>query len=110
MKKTAISASLTAATAALCLAGCLNAPFQPPTGMAFSQYQAPLSIDHNKTAITAKKGQAESICILGLVSLGDCSTQAAAQAGGLTTVEHADYDYYNVLGVFQRTTVIVYGK
>lgn len=99
-------------TAVLCLSlsGCLSAPFQPPTGIAYSNYQAPLSVDHNKTAVAAKQGEAHSVCILGLVSFGDSSLQTAATNGGLSTIEHADYSYFNVLGIYQKTGVVVHGQ
>lgn len=99
-------------TTVLCLSlsGCLSAPFQPPTGIAYSNYQAPLSVDHNKTVVTPKQGEAHSVCILGLVSFGDSSLQTAAKNGGLATIEHADYSYFNVLGIYQKTGVVVHGQ
>lgn len=109
MKKLVIGAALSGLSIFV-LSGCLSAPFQPPTGGVFSNYQAPLSIDHNKTAITTKKGEASAICVIGLISFGDCSTQTAAQNGNLATIEHTDYEYLNVLGIFQKTTVIVHGQ
>jgi hypothetical protein len=91
--------------------GCIQAPFMPPMGAVFSQVKAPLDIEYNSAQLAgAKQGQASSISILGLIAIGDCSTQAAAQAGGITTVNAADYDYFNVLGIYQRATVIVHGQ
>jgi len=95
----------------LSMTGCLKAPFMPPPGMAFSQFNAPLDVDFQNTDMSGmKKGTAETISILGLVATGDASSQAAAQNGGITKIVHADYEYFNVLGVFQKTTVVVYGK
>ncbi len=91
------------------LAGCLTAPFQPPVGL-FSDIEAPLSIDHSKTAVTSKKGESSAMCILGLVAVGDASTQAAAQNGRLKTIHHLDYKYLNVFGIYQSTTVVAYGE
>ncbi len=48
--------------------------------------------------------------ILGAVSWGDCSINAAAKDGGLSTIDSADYKYYNILGVYQTFTTIVHGK
>lgn len=110
MKKLVLFSTL-AALAVLALTGCVRAPFVPPTGMAFSELKAPLDVDFQNTDISGlKKGSAETTSILGLVATGDASAQAAAKNGGITEILHADYEYYNVLGVFQRTTVIVYGK
>lgn len=95
----------------LSLTGCLKAPFMPPPGVGFTQYAAPLDVDFENTDMSSmKKGTAETMSILGLVAVGDASSQAAAQSAGITKIVHADYEYFNVLGVFQKTTVIVYGK
>ena len=90
--------------------GCLSAPFMPPMGGIYSEVNAPLSVDYDKTAITAKQGEASSVCILGMVSFGDVSTQTAAKNGGLTTIQHLDYKYFNVLGIYQKTTVVAHGE
>lgn len=110
MKKAVIFTALIA-IATLSLVGCVRAPFVPPQGMAFSQTSAPLDVDYNNTQLAGmKKGSAEVNTILGLVAIGDASSKAAAENGGISTIVHADYDYFNVLGVYQRTTVTVYGK
>ena len=88
--------------------GCVVAPFQPPMG-AVSVVQAPLSTEGNFNA-GSKKGEASAKCILGIVSVGDCSIDAAAKNGGLQKINHLDYGYLNVIGVFRKTTVIVYGE
>lgn len=99
-----------AGSSLLLFTGCLSAPFMPPMGMFYSEVNAPLSVDHNKTMITSKKGEASAECILGLVSFGDASTQTAAKNGGLTTIQYLDYTYFNVLGVYQKTTVTAHGE
>lgn len=91
-------------------AGCISAPFVPPMGGAYSDVSAPLSVDQNRTAVASKKGEASTQCILGLVSWGDVSTKTAAQNGGLKTINHLDYGYFNVLGVYQKTTVTAFGE
>ncbi|MFC1497156.1 TRL-like family protein [Verrucomicrobiota bacterium] len=90
-------------------AGLVMAPFSPPPGLMFSQVKAPLDVDFDKTTLGTKEGKAEATSILGLFSFGDCSTQTAAKDGGLTTINHADYEMMNVMGIFSKTTVIVYG-
>ena len=93
------------------MTGCVTAPFVPPQGMAFSQTAAPLDIEFEDTKIAGtKSGRAEITCILGLFTFGDASSKAAAANGGITTIDHADYEHFNVLGIFQKTTVIVYGN
>lgn len=98
------------ALACVGLTGCLRAPVIPPMGCIYSQFDAPLDIDYDKTVVTGKKGSAQSMSVLGLVALGNASARAAAQAGGISTIEHADYTYFNVLGVIQRYDTVVYGQ
>ena len=92
-------------------AGCsIVAPVVPPQGLLFSQTKAPISTDFVNAQAGTKQGQASAQCILGLIATGDCSIQAAARAGGLKTISHVDYEFFNVLGIFTKTTVIVYGE
>ena len=92
-------------------AGCFRAPVIPPTGLLFSQYNAPLTSEFDGTPATAlKTGEASSTSVLGLVAFGDCSLDAAAGAGELSTIEYCDYSYLNVLGVYQQFTVVAHGK
>lgn len=93
---------------ALGCTGCLRAPFQPPAG-AVTVYSAPLTTDCNVKQGT-KTGSADAISILGLVSAGDCSLNAAIKAGGLKEAYYADYKYMSILGIFQKVTVNVVGE
>lgn len=90
--------------------GCLSAPFMPPLGGIYSAIDAPLSVDHNRSVVTTKKGESSAVCILGMFSFGDVSTQMAAQNGGLKTIQYLDYTYFNVLGIYQKTSVIAHGE
>jgi len=66
-------------------------------------------VDFKDTKIGLKKGESSSMCILGLVAVGDASTHEAAKNGGVTTIQTADYSYTNVLGIYQEYRTIVYG-
>ena len=93
------------------MTGCVTAPFVPPQGFVFSQTTAPLDLEYEDTTIAGTKvGKAEVISILGLVTVGDASSKTAAANGGITTIDHADYEHFNILRIFQKTTVIVYGN
>ncbi len=94
---------------AIGLNACLVAPVIPPVGLAYSNLQAPLDIDYHASPVVGKHGTSESMAILGLVALGDASAATAAQNGGIKTIDHADYEYFNVLGVYQRYRTVVYG-
>lgn len=105
MKKVILVAC--AIAAAVVLTGCIAAPFEPPIGL-YTDIKAPLSICPSE--IGPKKGSAGSMSILGIVAIGDCSIAAAARNGGLTSIDYLDYEYFNVLGVYQRAVVNAYGK
>jgi hypothetical protein len=92
------------------LQGCLCVPVKPPLGWVFTEIEAPLDFNYDPTQIHAKSGRSESMSILGLVALGDASAKSAADQGGITTIHHADYEFFNVLGVYQRYRTVVYGQ
>ncbi len=49
--------------------------------------------------------------ILWLFAWGDASTAAAAKQGDITTVNHMDLEFLNVIfGIYTETTTIVYGN
>lgn len=103
-----MSAIVLAAFLSFGVAGCLSAPFQPPSGL-ISVTTAPLSTEGNWD-VGSKKGEASSFSVLGLYASGDCSIATAARNGGLTKIGHVDYKYDNVIGIWQKATVIVYGE
>ena len=97
--------------AIVCLSGCMIAPVMPPMGAVYHNTRAPLDVDFEKSEYGPKTGTASTNCILGLIAWGDASAEAAAKAGGITTIEHADYEYMNILlGIYQRYTTIAHGK
>jgi hypothetical protein len=92
-------------------AGCFSAPVVPPTGLIFSEFNAPLTTEFDQTPVAGlQTGEASSTSILGLIAYGDCSLDAAAKDSQLSTVEYCDYAFYNVLGVYQKFTVLAHGK
>lgn len=103
MKKTLFCVGL-----AMGMAGCLSAPFQPPSGLV-AVTKAPLSTEGN-WEVGPRRGEASSTSVLGLYASGDCSIAAAARNGGLKKIGHVDYEYVNVVGIWQQATVIVYGE
>ena len=98
-----------AAGLSMLMTGCLVAPFQPPQGTVYSKYAAPLSTEGNLKQGT-KRGSTEVVTVLGLVSTGDCSLKKAMDNGGIKEAYYADYEYFNVLGVYQKTTLNVTGE
>jgi hypothetical protein len=47
---------------------------------------------------------------LGLVATGDCSIQAAKEAGGVREVQNVDVKVKNILGVYAQYTTKVSGN
>lgn len=109
MKKTLLGAAL-AIAAPILLSGCLVAPVIPPTGILYTDIKAPLDYDQSASKTGAKTGTSESMSILGLVAMGDASVEAAAKAGNISTATGADYEYFNVLGVYQRYRTVLHGE
>lgn len=88
-----------------------RAPFSPAQAVFFNQTSAPLSTEFTETDVAGmRKGEASAVNILGLFAVGDCGIRAAADDGNLKTVSFADYSNFNILGIYQKTTVTVYGK
>ena len=91
-------------------AGFMRAPVVPPLAFVYTNTSAPLDVDMDKTTLGSKKGTATVSNVLGLVAFGNASVRAAAQDGGISQINHVDYDFLNVLGVFSRFTTVVYGE
>lgn len=81
------------------------------TGCVYANVDLPLDTDLHETELGDKVGRSEAQSILGLVAWGDASTRAAAEDGKITTLQHADQNWFSVLGfVYSRVTTIVYGE
>ena len=110
----AFVAVLAVGIVAVALTGCAGvaqAPVVPPVGLLYTSVSAPLDVDAAKSELGTKVGKASTRCILGLVATGDASTAAAARAGGLTTINHADYESrLYVFGIYSSYTTVVYGN
>ena len=93
-------------TCALVLGLCLFAS----TGCIYMNVISPLDTDLATTELGTKIGRSQAQAILGLVAWGDAGTQAAARAGQITTLRHADTQTFAILGfVYVRQRTIVYG-
>lgn len=76
----------------------------------FAHFETPLDTDLNQTKLGSKEGRSSLHSIFWLIAWGNAGTRAAAENGGLQTVNHADLAILNVLfGIYVRETTIVYG-
>jgi hypothetical protein len=81
------------------------------TGCLYTHILTPYDTNLDKTVLGPKTGRAVMYSILGLVAWGDASTAAAAKQGGLSTINHMDKEFLNVIfGIYTETTTIVYGE
>lgn len=80
-------------------------------GCAYASVTTPFDTDLQNTELGDKSGEASIYSVLGLIAWGDSGMKAAAQAGGITTLMHADQHVLSILGfLFVKQTTIVYGK
>jgi hypothetical protein len=110
-----------AMAAAVCLCcGCFNlsfgTPVQPPGGIIYTKYRAPLTTEVSNVPVVTQHGEAtvgyiqDVILTGGSISWDDAAIKEAAQRGGLTTVHYADYEVTSILGIFGTFKVIPYGE
>jgi hypothetical protein len=80
------------------------------TGCLYTHVLTPYDTNLDKTVLGQKTGKAAMYSVLGLVAWGDASTAAAAKQGGITTLNHMDKEFLNIIfGIYTETTTIVYG-
>lgn len=76
----------------------------------FVNVKIPLDTDLDRTQLGTKVGEAKARSVLWVFLWGDAGTQAAAKQGGLTTITHADREFFIVLfGLYASETTILYG-
>lgn len=80
-------------------------------GCVYANVGMPLDVNVDTTVLGAKRGEAHSHAVLGLVAWGDRGTAAAAKNAGIETITHLDARYLIVLfGIYSRATTVAYGN
>lgn len=111
---------LTFAAASSLMTGCAQlayteAPVAVPMGGLYQQTKAPLTYK-TPFKVSEKVGRAYASYIAVpfyptfSASVGDASIQTAAKSAGITKIHHIDYARTNILSVFTRIEVFVYGE
>jgi hypothetical protein len=104
--------------AAGCLAvGCVKAPFAPPMGGIVTSVKVPLQFECPEGGLpfSTASGSYSSMSfawpypVASSFAWDDCSIQRAAEDGDLAQVNYVDYEFFQVLGIFKKTTVTAYG-
>ena len=79
-----------------------------PVGGLYTKLNLPVSCESE--AKSMKTGTSQCTSILGLVATGDISYEAAMRNGGITKVNHADWEAENILGIIGNYKLTVYGE
>ncbi|MDX2176528.1 MAG: TRL domain-containing protein [Candidatus Sumerlaeia bacterium] len=109
------SAGLVAILAAGILSGCAifpQGPVLPYAGTGYNNTSFPVDIDFvdgGSIGATSGTTKSESV-VFGLIAWGDATTHTAAANGGLSTVDHVDATYFNVLGLYTKYETVAYGS
>jgi len=93
---------------AFILSGCAVVQSPVSNGLFFTAVSGPGTVTAND--VYSKVGRSSCRSILGVVSTGDASINAAMINGGITKIHHVDYRSMSVLCVFAKFTTIVYGE
>lgn len=76
----------------------------------YANYKNTLDTRLDNTTLGAREGRASRHTVLWLFSWGDAGTAAAARDGGISTMNHLDSEFFQILyGLYTRETVIVHG-
>lgn len=103
MKKMKLAIALIAAAM---LSGCAT-PI--PIGVFYTAQKLPLEVTGNNSK-SPRVGTAECTSVLALIAMGDCSVEAAKINGGITKVNHVDWDINNIMGFYGVYKTVVYGE
>jgi hypothetical protein len=99
---------------ALAFIGYPDAPVVPPIGGAVTMIKAPLQVDFNdpQTPVVSPRTGSSKTRYLRVywisIAWGDGSLDKAA--AGMQKVHYADYEFLNVVGVYQEMTFHAYGE
>ncbi len=91
------------------LVGCAGMNTRSPVpGFLYSDVQFTHSATSNQAG--NRIGEACALSILGLISTGDASIEAARRNGGITLISGVDETFNNYLGLYSKSCVVVRGR
>ncbi len=103
-----LALSMVISFTALVLTGCAGVRSPVSNGILFTAVKGPVAATAADTY--SKVGKSSCVAILGIVSAGDASIDAAMKNGGITKIHHVDHRSISVLFIFAMFTTIVYGE
>ncbi len=94
--------------AAASFSGCTSIPTPyGPIGAISLDVQGPFAVTSNSAS--SKVGRSESTSVLGF-AFGNASIAEAQRNGGISTIHHIDYEVTNILFLYTKYTLVVYGE
>jgi len=94
----------------LALSGCAGLAFRGQrVAMGFIYADAVTPVHATDNNIGRKTGEACATSILGLITTGDATIRAAADAGGVRDISAVDASIMNVLGIYAKHCTLVSG-
>ena len=113
-----LAGRLAALSVLLLTGGCFHwtAPVKPPIGILYTHYRAPLSVESTSFVAGGPEGKSYTMAVREPyvtgqgVAWSEAAIQEAARQGGLKKVHYADYEILEVLSVYCKFTVHVYGE
>jgi hypothetical protein len=70
----------------------------------------PVAVGPSTSTGEMKVGRSTAMNVLGIVVIGDCGINAAAQNGNIKVIKSVDHKVMNILGLFGQVETIVYGE
>ncbi|MFL5354971.1 TRL-like family protein [Archangium sp.] len=94
------------------LSGCAGVAFlgRPVIGTA-TLYASTASSEfiNEQTKLGSKNGESCVTSILGIITTGDASANEIARKANITRITHIDNKFENILGLYAKYCVVVYG-
>ncbi len=102
----------------LACGGCFrwSTPVRPPIGLLYTHYKAPLTPDASNFLVDGPEGKSYTMAVREPyftgqgVAWAQAAIDEAARRGGLKHVAYADFEMLEVLSVYSKFTVHVYGE
>ncbi|MGC9323472.1 MAG: TRL-like family protein [Desulfomonilia bacterium] len=104
VRRTLVLQAVLLITCVIALSGC---------GVLYTDIKTPLPALSVETASqhTALVGRASCTSYLWIITIGDCSLQAALEDGNISKIHHVDSEFKSyIFGLYTTFTTVVYGE
>ncbi|HEX5276258.1 MAG TPA: TRL-like family protein [Fluviicoccus sp.] len=97
-----------AALSAILMQGCAVVASPTGNGLLYTGVKGPVAVGQSPRA--SKSGQACATNMLGLITTGDASIDAAKQNGGITQLATVDHASTSILGLYSQFCTVARGE